>query len=100
MSSRADELEISIWICEAEKIELLSVSSTVLTANAIQTIAIELVSLPSGAALLALGTIAHLAVLRAMSLQNKSYKFIHAVRHALPNGIMLYDSYHCSRYNT
>ena len=44
--------------------------------------------------------IAHLAMLRALSLQIKDYKFTHGVRYALPNGIMLYDSYHCSRYNT
>jgi uracil-DNA glycosylase family 4 len=60
----------------------------------------ELASLPLGAVVLALGTIAHLAVLRALGLQIKDYKFTHGVRHALPNGIMLYDSYHCSRYNT
>ncbi len=60
----------------------------------------ELTSLPLGAVVLALGAIAHLAVLRALGLQIKDYKFTHGVRHALPNGIMLYDSYHCSRYNT
>jgi uracil-DNA glycosylase len=60
----------------------------------------ELASLPLGAVVLALGAIAHLAVLRALGLQIKDYKFTHGVRHALPNGIMLYDSYHCSRYNT
>lgn len=60
----------------------------------------ELASLPSGAVVLALGAIAHLAVLRALGLKIKDYKFSHGMRHALPNGIMLYDSYHCSRYNT
>lgn len=60
----------------------------------------ELAALPQGAAILALGTIAHEAVLRASALKVKSYKFAHAARHELPNGIKLYDSYHCSRYNT
>ena len=60
----------------------------------------ELAALPLGAVVLALGAIAHLAVMRALGLQIKDYKFTHGVRHALPNDIMLYDSYHCSRYNT
>ena len=60
----------------------------------------ELASLPLGAVVLALGAIAHLAVLRALDLKIKDYKFSHGMQHALPNGIMLYDSYHCSRYNT
>lgn len=60
----------------------------------------ELAGLPPGAAVLALGSVAHAAVLRALELQARNHKFSHGVRHALPNGIMLYDSYHCSRYNT
>ncbi len=60
----------------------------------------ELASLPQGAAALALGTVAHLAVLRALGLRAKDYGFAHGAQHLLPNGIMLYDSYHCSRYNT
>jgi len=65
-----------------------------------QYLAAELASLPLDAVVLVLGTVAHLAVLRALGLQIKNYKFTHGVRHELPNGIMLYDSYHCSRYNT
>ena len=60
----------------------------------------ELAGLPQGAAVLALGTVAHLAVLRALGLRVKDYGFGHGARHVLPNGLMLYDSYHCSRYNT
>ena len=60
----------------------------------------ELAGLPQGAAILALGTIAHEAVLRALGLKVKDFKFGHDKRHALANGLMLYDSYHCSRYNT
>jgi uracil-DNA glycosylase family 4 len=60
----------------------------------------ELAMLPQGAAVLALGTVAHLAVLRALGLRAKDHIFGHGAQHLLPNGLMLYDSYHCSRYNT
>jgi uracil-DNA glycosylase family 4 len=60
----------------------------------------ELASLPQGAAVLALGTVAHNAVLRALGLRAKDYGFAHGAQHPLPNGMTLYDSYHCSRYNT
>ena len=60
----------------------------------------EFSSLPQGAAVLALGTVAHQATLRALGLKAKDYGFGHGAQHRLPNGLMLYDSYHCSRYNT
>jgi uracil-DNA glycosylase family 4 len=50
--------------------------------------------------LLALGSIAHAAALRALNLKPKDYVFAHAAQHALPDGRVLLDSYHCSRYNT
>ena len=50
--------------------------------------------------LLPLGRIAHDAVLMAHGLVRARYKFAHGARHSLPGGRMLYDSYHCSRYNT
>ena len=55
-----------------------------------------------GVAVLALGTVAHQAVLLAMRLKAKDYPFGHGHVHQLPpgNGVRLYDSYHCSRYNT
>jgi uracil-DNA glycosylase family 4 len=60
----------------------------------------ELASLPRLKVVLALGSIAHDAVLVAMG-QRKSYaKFAHGARHELPRGLVLFDSYHCSRYNT
>ena len=49
---------------------------------------------------LALGTIAHEAVLRASDLPIKPYKFAHGAEHPLGGGRVLLDSYHCSRYNT
>lgn len=60
----------------------------------------ELEALPASAVILALGNVAHAAVLRALDLKARAYRFAHAARHALPSGRVLYDSYHCSRYNT
>ena len=60
----------------------------------------EIEELPGKAAILALGGIAHQAVLRALDLRLKDYPFGHGARHSLPQGYTLYDSYHCSRYNT
>ena len=63
-------------------------------------LAAELTALTSHSIILALGNVAHLAVLKAYGLKVSQYKFGHAARHVLPNGHILYDSYHCSRYNT
>ncbi len=63
-------------------------------------IAAELQALKVGGVILALGNVAHAAVLKAFGLKLKDYKFAHAARHALPDGLVLFDSYHCSRYNT
>ncbi len=63
-------------------------------------IAAELQALKPGSVILALGNVAHAAVLKAFGLKLKDYKFAHAARHVLPNGLVLFDSYHCSRYNT
>jgi uracil-DNA glycosylase family 4 len=60
----------------------------------------ELVSLPNLKAVLALGSIAHDAVLVGMGQRKSTAKFAHSARHALPRGLSLFDSYHCSRYNT
>jgi uracil-DNA glycosylase family 4 len=60
----------------------------------------ELAGLPSGTLVLALGNIAHQALLMSLNLKKTLFPFRHGVRHALPNGLTLYDSYHCSRYNT
>jgi uracil-DNA glycosylase family 4 len=60
----------------------------------------ELDGLPAGSVLIALGSIAHNAILRAQGLKLSAYKFGHAHRHELPSGLIMIDSYHCSRYNT
>jgi uracil-DNA glycosylase len=50
--------------------------------------------------ILALGTVAHVAVLRAHRLKASAHRFAHAAEHTLDTGQVLLDSYHCSRYNT
>jgi len=60
----------------------------------------ELAALPRGAAIVALGRVAHEAVLMAFELRRSAYPFAHGARHALPRALVLFDSYHCSRYNT
>ncbi len=59
----------------------------------------ELMSLPELGVILALGKIAHDAVLRAFAVPLSHYRFAHAAEHRL-GGRVLLDSYHCSRYNT
>lgn len=53
-----------------------------------------------GKGILALGNVAHQAVLMAFNLKLKHYPFSHGAIYVLPNELKLYDSYHCSRYNT
>jgi uracil-DNA glycosylase family 4 len=60
----------------------------------------ELAVLPRGTVVLALGAIAHGAVLRAQGLRPSAFRFAHGAEHALADGRVLVDSYHCSRYNT
>jgi len=60
----------------------------------------EVASLPQGAVILALGSVAHQAVLRALGLKLSAYRFGHAHEFALDQSRILLDSYHCSRYNT
>jgi uracil-DNA glycosylase family 4 len=56
--------------------------------------------------ILALGSVAHQAVLMACGLKRSACKFGHHALHLLPPtpaapaGMRLFDSYHCSRYNT
>lgn len=60
----------------------------------------ELRALREGAAVLALGLVAHNAVLRALGLRQNAHPFGHEAEYALPGGRCLLSSYHCSRYNT
>ena len=50
--------------------------------------------------LIALGGIAHRAVLKTEGLVLSKYPFAHLSDYTLPSGLRLISSYHCSRYNT
>jgi uracil-DNA glycosylase len=62
-------------------------------------IAAEIAALRSVKVILALGRIAHDAVLMALGQKCSAFTFGHAAEHRI-NGLHLIDSYHCSRYNT
>lgn len=51
-------------------------------------------------AVLALGRIAHDATLTALGRRKSEFAFAHGAEHAVAPGVMLFDSFHCSRYNT
>jgi len=59
----------------------------------------EISGLGAGSVILALGTIAHNSVLKALDLQQSLMRFTHLAEHRLSNRFRLIDSYHCSRYN-
>ena len=65
-----------------------------------QFLRVELAATPRQTVILALGGIAHGAVLLAAGLRPSAHKFGHGAKHHLENGQVLFNSYHCSRYNT
>ena len=60
----------------------------------------ELRGMPNLRTIVALGLLAHAAVLRASGLRLSHARFAHGATHDLPSGTVLTDSYHVSRYNT
>ncbi len=58
-----------------------------------------LASLPNLRAIVVLGRIAHESMLRSLGARLAAHPFGHGVQHVV-GGVSLYDSYHCSRYNT
>ncbi len=68
--------------------------------NCIGFIGAEIHDLPKGAVILALGKVAHDAVIRVFELKLSTHKFIHGGEITLRDDRILLSSYHCSRYNT
>ncbi|MCB9988231.1 MAG: uracil-DNA glycosylase [Rhodospirillales bacterium] len=60
----------------------------------------EMAAMPNLKVILCLGKISHDAVVRTCGEKLSAYKFGHGAVHKLGNGLMIIDSYHCSRYNT
>jgi uracil-DNA glycosylase family 4 len=64
-----------------------------------QFLAMTLADMPRLRAIVALGRIAHESVVKALGLRAKDAPFAHGAVHRA-GAVGLYDSYHCSRYNT
>lgn len=60
----------------------------------------EIAAMKNLKAILALGRVAHDTVLDTLGIKRSRHAFKHGALHDLGNGIVLADSYHCSRYNT
>ena len=60
----------------------------------------RIAQMPNLEAIVALGRVAHDSTLSALECRKSSFPFAHAARHALPSKVVLFDSFHCSRYNT
>ena len=56
--------------------------------------------MPNLSVVVALGRIAHDAALVALAHKRSTFGFAHGAMHRLGDRIALFDSYHCSRYNT
>jgi uracil-DNA glycosylase family 4 len=69
-------------------------------ANCGRFLAAEIATMVGLRAILALGAIAHQSVLAALGIRRGLFTFAHGRMHALPSGLILADSYHCSRLNT
>ena len=57
-------------------------------------------ALPHLRAILALGHIAHDTTLKALGARRTAFPFAHGAQHSVRAGLALFDSFHCSRYNT
>jgi uracil-DNA glycosylase len=70
------------------------------TATCNRFLTVELQRMPNLRVALALGVLAHAAVLKACGIPQSHVRFRHGAIHELPDGLLLCDSYHVSRYNT
>jgi uracil-DNA glycosylase len=57
-------------------------------------------AMPKLKAILALGRVAHDSTVAALGLRRAAAPFAHGAIHSAGPKLTLYDSYHCSRYNT
>lgn len=62
-------------------------------------LAAELNGLADSSVIIALGGVAHRAVIKAFNFRQADFKFAHAAEHQIGSHTLI-DSYHCSRYNT
>jgi uracil-DNA glycosylase family 4 len=60
----------------------------------------RMAAMPRLAAIIALGRIAHDSTLAALGVRKIAFPFAHGARHEVREGLVLFDSFHCSRYNT
>ncbi|MBO6948296.1 MAG: uracil-DNA glycosylase [Rhodospirillales bacterium] len=60
----------------------------------------EIASMKNLRVILTLGTLSHGAVLSALGMKKSAFKFAHEACHPLDGGPAIFNSYHCSRYNT
>jgi uracil-DNA glycosylase len=60
----------------------------------------NITEMPRLRAVIVLGRIAHDSALRAFGHKLSGFPFGHGAIHGLSPGVKLFDSYHCSRYNT
>jgi len=60
----------------------------------------RLKTMPNLRAVLALGHIAHDNVVSCLGYKRSQFKFGHGAKHKMSETLYLFDSYHCSRYNT
>lgn len=60
----------------------------------------RIAAMPRLAAIVVLGRIAHDSTLAALEVRKAAFPFAHGARHAVRPSLALFDSFHCSRYNT
>ncbi len=63
-------------------------------------LAAEIAAMTKLRVIVALGRVAHEATLAALALPQRQFPFAHAAAHELGRALTLFDSFHCSRYNT
>jgi uracil-DNA glycosylase family 4 len=60
----------------------------------------RMAALPKLRAIVALGRIAHDSTLSTLGVRRSQFAFAHRARHEVGDGVTMFDSFHCSRYNT